>query len=488
VRSPGHDGDASHRDSAVSPTAIAWGATAVVVPLILALVSSIGTIDLTYHLRTGAAIVSERAIPTIDTYTFSVAGHPWVDQQWGAQVVFHATYSVGGWEGLLTLQGVLAAAGFAFVYLAARNGGASARLASVLTLAGFLLSYPTITLRPQLLALPLFGAALWILSRRDRRPRLLWLLPVLAAITSNLHGSFVMFPLLAGLAWLDDVVEHRPGNRVLLIVTVVTAVATLVNPFGIGAWRYAIGLSTDPVIRESITEWAPLTLGTTLGAVTIGSLIAIIAYLGRRTRPAPWIPMLTIAIFFLLALSASRGVLWWGMVAPVMMATIFGRSFPGASPANDPPPREREPRGPALLVVGGLLIGAIVLLPWWRGVPLEQVEAAPVGITRALADLPSGSRIFAHQPWGSWIIFAVPDVPVFVDSRIEIMAQDVWEDYFQVAFAGARWRSVLDEWHPDAIVAAKGEWDLIPILRADDSWEVLYEDDDGVIFVPAAQP
>ena len=457
-------------------------------PFILALVSKMGTIDLTYHLRTGARIVAERSIPSIDTYTFSVAGQPWVDQQWGAQVIFHAVYDAASWEGLLSFQAALAAVSFAFVYAAARNRGASARLAAVLTLSGFLLAYPTITLRPQLLALPLFGAALWVASRHERAPNLIWVLPVLAAVAANLHGSFVMFPLIAGLTWLDDLVERRSLDRSLLIVAIVTTIATLLNPFGLGAWRYALELSTDPVIRESITEWAPLTLGTTLGAVTIASLLAIAGYLGRRTRPAPWVPMLTVAIFFLLALSASRGVLWWGMVAPVMMAAIMNRPGANVWPPEDDPAPEREPRGPAVILVGGLVIGAIVLLPWWRGVPLEQIEAAPVGITGALADLPPGSRIFAHQPWGSWIIFALPDLPVFVDSRIEIMPRDVWEDYFQVAFAGARWPSVLDRWRPDAIVAAKGEWDLIPLLRSDADWRVLYEDEDGVIFVPSPSP
>jgi hypothetical protein len=87
-----------------------------------------------------------------------------------------------------------------------------------------------------------------------------------------------------------------------------------------------------------------------------------------------------------------------------------------------------------------------------------------------------------HQPWASWIEHATPDVLVFVDSRVELFTDDVWSDYDQVAFAGARWHEVLDRWEPDAIVA-EADWDLLPFLREDPAWRVAYEDGDGVVFV-----
>jgi hypothetical protein len=470
------------------PSAVAWAGIAILVPLILGLVSSIGTIDLSYHIRTGSEILENGSLPTVDTYTFSVQGVRWVDQQWGAQVVFHAVHELGQWEALLTLQGFLAAAAFGAVYHGARASGASARLASILTLAGFLLAYPTITLRPQLLALPLFGVALWVLAGRFSRPTLVWIIPVLAVITANVHGSFVLLPALTGLAWLDDLVQKRVEHRRMLLVTAATMAATLVNPYGVGAWGYALNLSTDPTIRESITEWAPLTLGTTVGAVTIGSALLIAGYLGRRTRPVPWMPMMTLAGFFLLALSASRGVLWWGMVAPVVVAGLLASDNTGRRIAGTPGAPTREARGPAIALLTGLVAAAIALLPWWRGVGPEQVEAAPLGVTRAVAQLPPGSRLFAHQPWGSWFIYSLPEMPVYVDSRIEIVPADVWEDYFQVAFAGARWQEALARWKPDAVVAHRDEWDLIPLLRSDSRWDVLYEDDEGVVFIPSNRP
>jgi hypothetical protein len=109
----------------------------------------------------------------------------------------------------------------------------------------------------------------------------------------------------------------------------------------------------------------------------------------------------------------------------------------------------------------------------------------PPGLEAATASLPDGSKVLVHQPWASWVEFAAPHVFVFVDSRIELFSDTVWDDYRAVAFAGARWRESLALWRPDAIVADKESWDLIPLLRDTDTWRVAAEDEDFVLFVRA---
>ena len=76
------------------------------------------------------------------------------------------------------------------------------------------------------------------------------------------------------------------------------------------------------------------------------------------------------------------------------------------------------------------------------------------------------------------------DLPVFVDSRIEIVPENVWHDYGQVAFSGAEWKHTLDTYDVQAIVAAS-DWDLLPTLRADPGWREVYVDNDGALFVRA---
>ena len=446
-----------------------------------------GATDLAYHLRAGDQIL-HGTLPRVDTYTFSVNGQPWTDQQWGAQAVMEVFYRLGGWPTLAAVQGLLVGATFSLVYLAARQSGAVPRAAALLTLGGFLVAVPGLAMRPQLLALPLFSALLWAVAGRDAHPRRLWLAPVLTGVCANMHGSFPVFIAVLGLAWLDDRRRHAPQAKRTLLIAVVACGATLLNPFGFKVWTYVYDLSTNPVIRNTISEWAPTTLASLPGWLTVLSAIAVAGVLIVRRRPVAWTALLTLAGFFLLAMSAQRAIVWWGLVFPVVMAGILseGRDSEGRD-AHEQTEVNRERSLPARVMIAALLLGVLALAPWLRGSSYRTfLGAAPGGLSDAVGQLPSGSRLMVHQPWGSWFEFSVPDDPVFVDSRIEIIPEDVWTDYGEVGFAGAGWKDVLNRWNVDVIVAA-ADWDLLDELRSDTAeWrELPLSDPEGAVFVRA---
>jgi hypothetical protein len=462
-----------------APIDLAWATISLLVPTLIALLAKMGSIDLAYHVRAGEQMLDSHVLIRQDTWLFSLShGTAWTDQQWGAQLIFASIYRMGGWEATAALWAVLSGLSMWFVYLACRTKGASPRSAALLTVGGYLIAQPTLGMRPQLLALPLFTMCLWALASRRDHPRRVWLLPVAAAVSANLHGSFALFPLLAGLAWIEDVARKDPEARKMLLVTAVTAAATLLNPFGFGAWVYVVDLSTNPIIRTTITEWEPTSIDGIAGWAVFGSLALLIAFIARRRQAIPWTDLLTLGVFLYLALSAQRAIVWWGLVLPIVVAGLLAPAKPRQATA--------ESALPAFTIIGVLVLGIVALLPWWRSPTTQQlVDETPPGITAAVAQLPPGSRVLTHQPWGSWLEFADPDKLYFVDSRIEIIPKAIWEDYDQVAFSGAGWREALEKWDVDAIVAKKKDWDLIPFLRDDPAWRVAYEDDDGVVFVPA---
>src|SRR5438093_11528795 len=126
------------------PIDLAWASLVVLVPIVVALLSRMGTTDLTYHIRAGDGILTTHSLPRVDTYTFSVAGDPWLDQQWAAQVILALGHRFGGWATLAFLQAVLVGASFWFIYLACRARGASVRTSSLLTVIWFLVASPTL--------------------------------------------------------------------------------------------------------------------------------------------------------------------------------------------------------------------------------------------------------------------------------------------------------------------------------------------------------
>ena len=110
-----------------------------------------------------------------------------------------------------------------------------------------------------------------------------------------------------GLAWLEDVHDHVPGARRLLVLAVVSVAAACVTPFGPAVWAYAIGLSTNPAVTARITEWQPTSLRSLPGIAFFVSAIAVVALIARRGRRRPWPTLAWLAVFFLIGAYAMRG-------------------------------------------------------------------------------------------------------------------------------------------------------------------------------------
>ena len=77
-----------------------WPVAALTFPIAVLTATPIGAIDLAYQVRAGDVMLSTHSLLRTDTLSFSVAGRPWLNQQWGAELVIGAAYRVGGWLGL----------------------------------------------------------------------------------------------------------------------------------------------------------------------------------------------------------------------------------------------------------------------------------------------------------------------------------------------------------------------------------------------------
>ena len=87
-----------------------WVWIAIALPAFLALLVPMPAVDLAYQVRAGHEILATGALPAVDTWTFTVAGTAWVDQQWLAQVLLAAGHAIGGWELLAVLRAALVVA------------------------------------------------------------------------------------------------------------------------------------------------------------------------------------------------------------------------------------------------------------------------------------------------------------------------------------------------------------------------------------------
>ena len=461
-----------------------WASLAILLPVVAALAATLSAVDLTYHLRAGEQILGGGGIPRVDTFTFSAAGRDWVDQQWGAQAILAATYRLAGWTGLVVLRAALVGLLFGLLFLACRLRGADIRLAAWLSLTAFIVTAPALALRPQLLGMVLLAVTLVLVTVRRTHARLFYLVPVVVAVWANVHGSFFLGPVVLGLAWVEDVHERVPSASRTLMVAVVAALATLLNPFGPTVWAYAVGLSTNPDVTSRIIEWQPTTLRTIPGILFFASALAVAVVLARRSRPVGWPTLAWLGAFFVVGAYAIRGVAWWPLGAAFAVARVLGRTAAAATPER---PIAVTARRINVAIVAAVVAVGIALLPVWRatdpvlGAPSGVLTDAPSGLTAALrATARPGDRAFNPQPWGSWFEFAIPELPVAIDSRIELFPVETWDDYETVVSGGDGWQAILDRWQVTMVVARPGDDAFIQRLHGA-GWRDAYADRDGIV-------
>ena len=464
-----------------------WAVLAVALPAMV-LEGRLSSVDLAYHIRAGESMLRLHSMIRTDTFSFTAGGRPWIDQQWGAQILFAWIHRRGAWAGLgLTKMGLVALI-FAFVYLACRASGASARLAAGLALASFVATGLGLPLRPQLLGMALFAACLWLVAGRHDRPARLWVVPALVAIWANVHGSFFLGPAVLALALIEDVSKNRRGTRRDLAALVLSVAAATINPFGVRVWSYAVGLATNPVIRRFISEWQPPSIRTVAGAYFFASGLVAAAVLARTRKPVPAPSLLWLGTFFVAGLFAIRNSLWWALAAPVVLAGVISGHARQAAPRAD---RPRPLEGPSWLntvIAGCVVAAALIAVPWWGKDPARPPSSllsnAPVALTAQVRRLlPPRGRMFNAQAFGSWFEFALPDRPVFVDSRVEVYPTSVWDDYQAVSEGREGWQRILSRWRVSLLVADLVEQrKLISVIRRDPGWKLVYRDEDGLIF------
>jgi hypothetical protein len=176
-----------------------------------------GAVDLAYHLKVGQLMVAEHALARTDVLAWTTAGRPWLDQNWGAELLLYGIWRLGGFPLLTVVSAALTVATWALVAAACRRRTANLRLVAGAVLAGYAVSAAAFSVRPQLFSLLLFATELYLLEVARARPRVALAVPLLMPLWANLHGAFVVgvgllvIEALAA-AWRRDRAASSPGR------------------------------------------------------------------------------------------------------------------------------------------------------------------------------------------------------------------------------------------------------------------------------------
>ena len=223
--------------------------------------------DFWWHLRTGDLIRQSGVVPTVDTYTYTMNGTPWIDLHYIYQVSISWIYQRGGVPALTLAKCVVTTLAVFLLVTARRRewplwAVLTAWLPALLVLGG------RMYVRPETLSLLYLSAFLAILARIERAPALALLLPIVQIFWVNTQGLFVLGLILFGASIVDAALRpgaFAPGRkhwwRIVGASAALTGLACLVNPYGLAGALYPLQLArtmSNPVFSNSIAELTPI--------------------------------------------------------------------------------------------------------------------------------------------------------------------------------------------------------------------------------------
>jgi hypothetical protein len=363
-----------------------------------------------------------------------------------------------------------------------REGGVGARLATLLTLLAGLSGSNNWGARPQFFTYPLFLAVLWLLLKwHNREQKFLWVLVPISLAWTNLHGSFILFFILVGLAFV-----FGTGDRKKLFWIAFAALAvTLINPRGFVLWQSVIGTFTSPGIRDLSPEWLPpLNQGWQMNIffAWLILLVPLAAFARRHLSVFEWILFLS---FSWLALTGIRYVIWDLFIVSTLTAFLMPefiiQKFDRAQGATIP----------SLNFVLGILflLMPLVLLPgiregWWKESPPALDPQTPVAAADWLNQHPElPSPMWNDVVFGSYLIHAAPSRPVWIDTRIQVIYTATQAGaYLFVQSAQPGWDTKLEKDGVNLLVLASTQPALVKAVQNSTEWCKQYQDDVALIF------
>lgn len=367
--------------------------------------------DFYWDVAAGRWMLAHGQVLTVNLWGWTSVGRTWINNEWlfGVLVAWLASWGRSYAEVGMVCVGIVSY--FTGLWVLSGEWRVSLGGRVVVIAVGALGSWMWWDYRPQVLA---YGMAVWafvVMSRwaramrgdvfdyaawwRRRWPEGLAFV-VGVGVWSQIHGSWVLVPLWAGVEWA---LSSRVARSWWVAIFVGSVVAASANPWGFGGVLHTVYVSSSSVIATFIAEWVSPNWHDPLLALLYGFyLVGLVPVMVRYPRVVSWVywagflvaamwairfmPYMAIGVAVVLSevpVRVPRWGHWWGpVVAGVLAVAVLGSV--------------------GMVYRGGRLVGGPQVSRTWE----------PVGAVKWLQSQKGlgGVRLFAMYRWGGYLELA----------------------------------------------------------------------------------
>lgn len=398
--------------------------------------------DYWWHIKVGEWIINNHEIPKTDIFSWyaSANGVPFTAHEWLSEVVFYEITHIFGTYGMFIFA-VLFAIGFVGViwwYNRRRIPENNIVGGTVFFILFSALCSLMIYGRPQIFSFVFLWYELFVLYRfmKNENSRLIFTLPVLAVLWANMHGgssnlsyTLCIMVLVCGIFNFDSYkLEAKRMSvkqfKILGLVTVLTAAALCINPYGAHMLAYPYINVKDTFMWQIISEWTPPDAKeisqVIIYYIPVFTVLASMVFSDKKVRLTDGI----ITLFFLFLFFRSQRFITMFLIA----ASIYVFDYPIGNKTKESKPMTISEKAAA----GGLC----VLLAVFAAITVSSYtqtyrsgSVIKVAMSQEFTELikeEKPQRIFNDYDYGETLIYN--DIPVFFDSRADVYSGELIRD------------------------------------------------------------
>jgi hypothetical protein len=431
--------------------------------------------DTWWHLRSGQQMWQSSSFLLTEPFSHTAYGADLHNHWWLSQLAFYTVYSLGGPFLLTVFAGSCAATALVGSWRLMR-GSWEIRVALLAWLV--IATAGEWSIRPQVLSLVLLVLTAHIIVR----DRLAWL-PVICVVWANTHAMVIFGVLMSAAVALEALLWSRAEVKRTLGIAAACMAAPLVSPLGWSYWPQI--LKTVSVSRQlQIQEYRmPLDMGDLPFWLGLGALMVLVVRHGRtlrdRTRADRVLVIAALALA-VAAATAARNVAFFAVVA----APALSRLWPMREAVRRRAPARVGAVGVAMLLVA-LVAGAAAVLARWAGggarLGWRPMSAATIEAIRRCPD-----PIFNEMRDGGFLMWALPDRRVFIDSRMEAYPPELLRRSRDVDLGGDH-ADLFREYRIGCAITTSDS-SLQRRLEHDPSMTYVHSDTQHTVFARSTQP
>jgi len=471
--------------------------------------------DLGRHLKNGELFIHNFSIPAVNLYSFTCPEYPFINHHWGSGVIFYLVKMFFGFNGLSIFFILLSIATFILFFHVAWKYS-SFEIAALTAIIAIPILAGRFRIRPEAFSYLFCALFFWILYNwKNERisHNLIFLLPVLEILWTNLHIYFFIGIMLIGIFLVDCLImfftrkdeKTRRALKQISIVFIFSIVATLLNPSTIkGALypfeilvNYGIDISDlqsvyqlKKTMATTGFEFFPLFYFTLIFSLLLLSWAFVLVKLIRREVSFPFISFALTLIFSFMALMAARNFTMFGYFVLPIIAINFRSCI-----------RKDINSVLGYLVVFMLVASVFLYLILAKPQFWPNARTFGIGLERGTTDAINFFQkekiqgpIFNNFDTGGYLIYYLyPQQRVFIDNRPEAYSVQLKNSYIACQQDEAQWKKISSIYNFNVIFFSphiNTPWgqDFLVRRLLDPLWAPVYVDDYFIIFLKRKVP